>query len=84
MSFEQIEGVRQELGLGINRFLRLAGIAKATYYRRKRGAKPRICLAQQEITNQVDGCVESHPRYGYRKIWAVLARNGVTASFIKV
>ncbi|WP_337869406.1 integrase core domain-containing protein [Meiothermus sp.] len=32
-----METVPQEMGLGVNRFLQLAGTAKATYYRRKQG-----------------------------------------------
>ena len=32
----ELEAVRRELGLGVNRFLRLLGMSKSTYYRRKR------------------------------------------------
>ncbi len=75
-----MERVRCELGLGINQFLRLAGIAKATYYRRKRGGKVRACPAQTRIAEMVQVATEQHPPYGYRKVWAVLTRQGLLGS----
>lgn len=75
-----MEQVRGELGLGVNRFLKLAGIAKATYYRRKQGSQARSCPAQQQIVQEVSNYAEQHPRYGYRRVWALLAREGISAS----
>jgi len=80
LSFERMEQVRGELGLGVNRFLKLAGIAKATYYRRKQGSQARSCPAQQQIVQEVSTYAEQHPRYGYRRVWALLAREGISAS----
>lgn len=75
-----MEQVRGELGLGVNRLLKLAGIAKATYYRRKQGSQARSCPAQQRIVQEVSTYAEQHPRYGYRRVWALLAREGISAS----
>lgn len=75
-----MERVRCELRLGINQFLRLAGMAKATYYRRKRGGKVRACPAQTRIAEMVQVATEQHPPYGYRKVWAVLTRQGLLGS----
>lgn len=75
-----MERLRKELGLGVNRFLQLAGISKATYYRRKRGSKTRSAPAQERIAGLADGCVEPPPHYGYRRVWALLVRAGIQAS----
>jgi hypothetical protein len=55
-----METVRQEMGLGVNRFLQLAGIAKATYYRRKQGSQARPCPVQQQIVREVSTYAEQH------------------------
>ena len=75
-----METVRQEMGLGVNRFLRLSGIAKATYYRRKGGTRTRSCPAQARIAEAVHSRTEENPRYGYRRVWALLSREGIPAS----
>jgi hypothetical protein len=74
-----MERLRKELGQGVNRFLQLAGIAKATYYRRKRGSKTRSAPAQEQIAGLADGCVEPPPHYGCRRGWALLVRAGIQA-----
>jgi hypothetical protein len=63
----------------VNRFLQLAGIAKAAYYRRKRGSKTRSAPAQERIAQLADGCVEPPPHYGCRRGWALLVRAGIQA-----
>jgi hypothetical protein len=75
-----METVRQEMGLGVNRFLQLAGIAKATYNRRKQGSQARPCPVRQQIVQEVSTYPEQYPRYGYRRVWALLAREGIPAS----
>lgn len=75
-----MEQVRQELGLGVNRFLKLSGIAKASYYRLKRGSKAHPCPVQQAIEDRVKQHSEQNPRYGYRRVWALLFREGMAVS----
>lgn len=68
-----MEALRQELNLGVNAFLRLSGIAKSTYCRRKRGGKARVSL-QETVEGEVKRLCEEHPRLGHRPIHALLAK----------
>ena len=68
-----MEALRQELNLGVNAFLRLSGIAKSTYYRRKRGGKARTTL-REGVEGEVKRLCKEHPRLGHRPIHALLAK----------
>ncbi len=86
-SFEELEAVRRELGLGVNAFLRLTGMSKGTYYRRRRQAQagrspsaPRPRPKRKAIRKQAREIALAFPAYGYRKIWTELLRRGIPAS----
>ncbi|WP_158531651.1 MULTISPECIES: IS3 family transposase [unclassified Meiothermus] len=85
--------MRRELGPGVNAFLRLLGMSKGAYYRRKRkghedqegvpGAKgscQRPCPKREAIRDQARQVALTFPTYGYRKVWAELLRRGVVAT----
>jgi putative transposase len=74
-----------ELRFPVETACRLMGIHKSTFYRyrarMKSGAPhPRRCFRQDGIRNQVHVFCQTHPTYGYRRIWALLRRNGVHAN----
>ena len=80
--------MRQELGLGVNAFLRLSGMSKGTYYRRRRQAQdgrhpfssqPRLKPKREAIREYARKVAPAFPTYGYRKVWAELARRGIEA-----
>jgi transposase InsO family protein len=73
MSFSEMEVLREELGLGVNAFLRLTGTAKSTYYRRKRGGKART-TCQEAVEGEVKRLCDEHPRLGHRPIHALLTK----------
>ncbi len=73
MSYQEMEALREELGLGVNAFLRLGGIAKSSYYRRKRGGKAKTTL-QAAVEERVKRLCDEHPRLGHRPIHALLAK----------
>lgn len=79
--------MRRELGLGINAFLRLSGMSKGVYYRRRRQARagqgsspPRPCPKREAIRESAREVALAFPTYGYRKIWAELLRRSIPAS----
>jgi len=79
--------VRRELGLGVNAFLRLSGMSKGTYYRRRRQAQAgrssspsRPRPKQEAIRGPAREIALAFPTYGYRKVWAELLRRGIQTS----
>ena len=76
--------MRRELGLGVNAFLRLTGMSKGTYYRRRRQAQapspPRPRPKRKAIRGPAREIALAFPAYGYRKVWAELLRRGIPAS----
>jgi transposase InsO family protein len=70
-----MEGLRREYALGVNEFLKWAGIAKSSYYRRKThraGVRP----VQARIERRVKALCAKHQSLGHRPITALL--NGRT------
>jgi putative transposase len=67
-----MDRVRGESKLGVNDFLRLSGIAKSSYYRKKRVSrkpgKQRVSLLERSVKRLCD----KHPRLGYRPIHSLL------------
>ena len=79
--------MRRELGLGVNAFLRLSGMSKGTYYRRRRQAQAgrsssssRPRPKQEAIRGPAREIALAFPTYGYRKVWAELLRRGMVAT----
>ena len=79
--------MRLELGLGVNAFLRLMGMSKGTYYRRRRQAQvgrspspPSPCPKREVLREQAREIALAFPAYGYRKVWAELLRRGMVAT----
>ena len=79
--------MRLELGLGVNAFLRLTGMSKGTYYRRRRQAQagrssspPRPRPKREAIREQAREIALAFPAYGYRKVWAELLRREMAAT----
>jgi len=79
--------VRQEFGLGVNAFLRLSGMSKSTYYRRRRQPKAgqssstfRPRPKQEAIREHAREVALAFPTYGYRKVWVELIRRGMVAT----
>jgi len=79
--------VRLELGLGVNAFLRLTGMSKGTYYRRRRQAwvgqsfsssRPRP--KREVLREPAREIALAFPAHGHRKVWAELLRRGIPAS----
>ncbi len=81
MTYQEMETLRQELKLGVNAFLRLTGIAKSSYYRRKRGGKPKQSL-QAQLEEPVRRLCDEHPRLGHRPIHAKLKDCPVSSSTV--
>lgn len=79
--------MRRELGLGVNAFLRLSGMSKGTYYRRRRQAQAgrssspsRPRPKREAIRGPAREIALAFPTYGYRKVWAGLLRQGIQTS----
>lgn len=77
MLFELVE----EAQFPVETVCRLAGIHKSTFYRRRTrltgSTRTRLCFRQREIRKHVRSLCEKYPTYGYRRIWALLCREGV-------
>ena len=80
--------MRQELGLGVNAFLRLSGMSKGTYYCRRQQAQvgrrshpSNLCPSpkRETIRGHAREVALAFPTYGYRKVWAELIRRGIEA-----
>ncbi len=62
--------------------LRAAGISPATYYRHLRPRAPRtrppraLTPQEQALCERIRALLERHSRWGYRKVWARLRREG--------
>lgn len=88
MSFADLEAVRSEAGLGVNRFVRLVGLPKTTYYRRREAARrpahpssasPRKRV-QAAVMDKIKELCDLHPRLGHRPIHSMLVGTDSTAS----
>lgn len=75
-----MEKIRKEYRLGVNEFLRLSGIAKSSYYRRKAACLKRKKPSRLEA--QVKRLCAKHPRLGYRPIHSLLTSEQGSASSI--
>jgi putative transposase len=71
MTFAELEAARAALGLGVNAFCRSVGIAKSTYYQRKR-QREQPGFVQRGIEAEVQSQCEKHPTLGYRPIHALV------------
>ncbi len=86
MTFEEFEALRLEAGFSVQRFCRVVGLPRASYYRRRtrEASNPTaVALAapstprtdpktRTELRRRVVELAEAHPEYGHRKIWALL------------
>jgi transposase InsO family protein len=76
--------IRAEHGLALARFARIIGVPRATYYRRLRRAGaplgPWPTPAQERIEGRVVETALAWPAWGHRKVWALLAHDGLACA----
>ena len=87
MTYQDLETVRMEAGLGVNRFLRLTGLPKSTYYRQQKARLPARARSdgphghvQEGVLEDVRRLCHEHPRLGHRPIHALLTESGRVGS----
>jgi hypothetical protein len=70
-----VESIRSEHGYSERRAAKAIGVARATlrYQGRTDGDERRLIERMHELSRL-------HPRYGYRRIWALLRRDGWRSS----
>ncbi|MGB5931461.1 MAG: IS3 family transposase [Anaerolineae bacterium] len=86
---EEIEAATKRAKVRRTKVLRWIGIPWATFYRylrsKPRRSRKRIKTAgDTKLIDRLKRLVESHPTYGYRKIWALCKRSGLDLSPSKV
>lgn len=60
--------------IGIDRMCRLAGVSRAGYYRHWQASSP--CREETGLRDAIQRLALAHPHYGYRRIGALLGREG--------
>ena len=68
--------------LGIDRMCRLSGVSRAGYYRHWQASAPR--REETGLRDAIQRLALSHPHYGYRRIGALLRRDGWQANHKRV
>lgn len=86
---EEIGAATKRVKVRRTKVLRWIGIALATFCRclrsrPRRGGKRRQNAGNTKLIDGLKELVESHPTYGYRKIWALAKRSGLDLSPSKV
>ena len=92
MTKEVAEGIKagmKRVKVRRTKVLRWIGIPTATFYRclrskPHRGKKRRKNAGDTRLIDKLKELAESHPTYGYRKIWALAKRSGLDLSPSKV
>ena len=81
--FEELEVIRQQAGLSVERFCALAGIPRPTWYRRRQralGGAPAKGPWPRPVSDRVVAVVHAYalryPAWGHRKIWALTVADG--------
>jgi transposase InsO family protein len=69
-------------GIGIERLCRLSGVSRSGYYRHWRASAPR--REETELRDAVQRLALAHRHYGYRRIGALLSREGWQANHKRV
>jgi transposase InsO family protein len=69
-------------GFGIERVCRLGGVSRAGYYRHWRASAPR--REETELRDAIQRLALAHRHYGYRRIGALLSREGWQANHKRV
>ncbi len=75
---EQVQ-FAQRRGLSRRRACALVGVARSTL-----GYRRRMPQRDQELVGHVRSVARKHPRYGYRRVWAVLRRQGLVINAKRV
>ncbi len=75
MSFSELEAVRLANGLGVNAFLKVSGISKSSYYRKKQqGPSKQNKSLEEKRQAAIKALCHEHPALGYRPIHALLLK----------
>jgi transposase InsO family protein len=77
-----MEKVRKEYKLGVNKFLRLSGIAKSSYYRKKGISRKPSKKQISSLERSVKHLCNKHPRLGYRPIHSLVKKESGSASSV--